>query len=442
MNSIFLFFFTKTPLVFFAQSIWRDEAFSSLLAQKNIGDILVLTAKDSNPPLFYLLLHYWIKLFGNSEVALRSLSLIFFSLTAYMFYLFLHHVFHYSTRRSILYLFLFLINPVLHYYAFEVRMYSMFVFFTLSSYYFFVKRNYKLHTINTILGLLTHYFMVFVLLSQITFLAINHSRELNKKKLIQSISISCLFMLPWVIFVLTNKPLINSTFWITKPNLLTFIQLPAIILTGFEWDFWSKNPLLTPISIMLIIIISIVTASTISKTIHNNKNKSIILLLFIWSFFIPLFVLCISFIKSIFLPRYLIFSTIGLLLLFSYLFPKTKKNTEILLFAILLTVSLSFAQIQIHSRTKANIRSVAKIIKALIHPQDVVYVTHEFNFHPLQYYINDKQVYIYGKTYEGLPWYIGKVLISPNNITQSLPLYPKRAFILKDDLSFTIQALD
>ncbi|PIY72492.1 hypothetical protein COY87_00655 [Candidatus Roizmanbacteria bacterium CG_4_10_14_0_8_um_filter_33_9] len=284
--------------------------------------------------------------------------------------------------------------------------------------------------------------MVFVLLSQITFLAINHSRELNKKKLIQSISISCLFMLPWVIFVLTNKPLINSTFWITKPNLLTFIQLPAIILTGFEWDFWSKNPLLTPISIMLIIIISIVTASTISKTIHNNKNKSIILLLFIWSFFIPLFVLCISFIKSIFLPRYLIFSTIGLLLLFSYLFPKTKKNTEILLFAILLTVSLSFAQIQIHSRTKANIRSVAKIIKALIHPQDVVYVTHEFNFHPLQYYINDKQVYIYGKTYEGLPWYIGKVLISPNNITQSLPLYPKRAFILKDDLSFTIQALD
>jgi len=284
--------------------------------------------------------------------------------------------------------------------------------------------------------------MVFVLLSQITFLAINHSRELNKKKLIQSISISCLFMLPWVIFVLTNKPLINSTFWITKPNLLTFIQLPAIILTGFEWDFWSKNPLLTPISIMLIIIISIVTASTISKTIHNNKNKSIFLLLFICSFFIPLFVLCISFIKSIFLPRYLIFSTIGLLLLFSYLFPKTKKNTEILLFAILLTVSLSFAQIQIHSRTKANIRSVAKIIKALIHPQDVVYVTHEFNFHPLQYYINDKQVYIYGKTYEGLPWYIGKVLISPNNITQSLPLYPKRAFILKDDLSFTIQALD
>jgi len=151
--------------------------------------------------------------------------------------------------------------------------------------------------------------------------------------------------------------------------------------------------------------------------------------------------MCISFIKPIFLPRYLIFSTIGLLLFFAYSFPKTHRIVEIMLFIVVLTISLQYAQIQIKNRKKANIREVAKIIKALINHKDVVYVTHEFNFHPLQYYINNKQVYIYGKTYDILPWYIGKVLISPDNIAQSLPLYPQKAFILKDDLSFTIEAL-
>lgn len=442
MNSIFTFIFTKTPLVFFAQSIWRDEAFSCLLAQKNIGEIFLLTAKDSNPPLYYFLLHYWIRMFGHFEIALRSLSLVFFCMTAYVFFLFLHKIFRYSPCRSFLYLLLFIANPVLHYYAFETRMYTMFAFFSLTSYYFFVQKNYKWYGVQVILGMLTHYFMVFVVMSQILYLFMDRKKTQEIKKHIHSLTVSFFFFLPWIIFVLISKPTIDNTFWISKPVPLTFIQLPAIILTGFEWDFWYKNSLLIPVSIVLTIIIAIISSSLLrpGRIMHNNKHKSIMLLLSIWSLFIPFFILCISFVKPLFIPRYLIFSTIGLLLLFSYLFPKTKKSMEIVLLTGLLIISLSYMQTQIHARKKANVREVAKIIKALITPNDVIYVTNEFNFHPLQYYINDKQVYIYGKTYEELPWYIGKVLISPDNITQSLPVYPKKAFILKDDLSFVIQA--
>jgi len=87
------FLFSKTPLLFFAQSLWRDEAFSYFLAKKNILEIIFLSAKDYNPPLYYILLHFWMKIFGSSEIALRSLSLVFYWATIYIIFLFLTKIF-------------------------------------------------------------------------------------------------------------------------------------------------------------------------------------------------------------------------------------------------------------------------------------------------------------------------------------------------------------
>ncbi|PIW73452.1 hypothetical protein CO005_01355, partial [Candidatus Roizmanbacteria bacterium CG_4_8_14_3_um_filter_34_9] len=65
------FLFTKTPLFFLTQPFWRDEAFSYFMAKKNIFEMLLLTAKDFNPPLYYFILHFWMNIFGSSEIALR-----------------------------------------------------------------------------------------------------------------------------------------------------------------------------------------------------------------------------------------------------------------------------------------------------------------------------------------------------------------------------------
>jgi uncharacterized membrane protein len=72
------YLFTKTPLIFLTQNLWRDEAFSYLLAKEPISKMLPLTAGDFSPPLYYIVLHYWMSIFGTSEVALRSLSTLFF----------------------------------------------------------------------------------------------------------------------------------------------------------------------------------------------------------------------------------------------------------------------------------------------------------------------------------------------------------------------------
>lgn len=45
--------------------IWLDEAFSVLLSVKSVSEILFHTARDVHPPLYYLILHGWINIFGE-----------------------------------------------------------------------------------------------------------------------------------------------------------------------------------------------------------------------------------------------------------------------------------------------------------------------------------------------------------------------------------------
>lgn len=59
-----------------ARSIWLDEAYSLRLAAEHWRGIVQGARMDIHPPLFHLLLHGWIKVFGTSEIALRSFSAV------------------------------------------------------------------------------------------------------------------------------------------------------------------------------------------------------------------------------------------------------------------------------------------------------------------------------------------------------------------------------
>lgn len=57
------------------QSLWLDEAASVSFASGGVLFILQSTFyKEPNPPLYYILLHFWMNIFGSSELAVRSLS--------------------------------------------------------------------------------------------------------------------------------------------------------------------------------------------------------------------------------------------------------------------------------------------------------------------------------------------------------------------------------
>ncbi|MCI4645644.1 MAG: glycosyltransferase family 39 protein [Hyphomonadaceae bacterium] len=57
------------------QSLWLDEGYSLWFARHDLNALWGSVARvEINPPLYYMLLHIWTGLFGESPVALRSLS--------------------------------------------------------------------------------------------------------------------------------------------------------------------------------------------------------------------------------------------------------------------------------------------------------------------------------------------------------------------------------
>jgi len=433
--------FTKTPLFFLNQSFWRDEAFSYFMAKKNIIEIIFLTAKDFNPPLYYFLLHFWMKVFGSSEIALRSLSIIFYWGTIYVAFLFLNEVFKMKEKKASYYLILFIFNPLLLYYAFEARMYSMFAFLAALSYYAFYKKNVRLYLIATVMGLFTHYFMILVVLSQLLFLIINKkSVDYIKRK---TVYLSLLFFSPWLIFFLSQNGL-SGSFWLNKPHLKDIFGILGIIYTGNETAFYPGDLKLKIqnnviyLSIVLIVIITSGIYFYIKK--FSKKEQVNFQLLFIWGIGISLIVGLVSFIKPLYFPRYLIFTSVGFLLLIIYILEKIDILWRVTLIAILLMLTFNYQKLQIEYRKKTNLRRTLREIQAIANKNDPVY-TDELDFFTAQYYLNKNKVYIYGKNYEDIPTYIGKVLISKEKFASNLPFYPEKAFILKSDGQYTIQAM-
>lgn len=62
-------------LRFWARSdLWLDEALTVNIARLPLGHLHAALKRDGAPPLYYVLLHFWMRVFGSSDIGVRSLS--------------------------------------------------------------------------------------------------------------------------------------------------------------------------------------------------------------------------------------------------------------------------------------------------------------------------------------------------------------------------------
>jgi mannosyltransferase len=71
-----------------SQSLWHDETFSWRMTQYPWGEITRRTAEDVHPPLYYWILKGWVGFFGDSALAMRSLSAVLDSVNLGVLYWF------------------------------------------------------------------------------------------------------------------------------------------------------------------------------------------------------------------------------------------------------------------------------------------------------------------------------------------------------------------
>ncbi|MCB9139272.1 MAG: glycosyltransferase family 39 protein [Caldilineaceae bacterium] len=118
-----------------AKSLWVDEAFSVWLARQSAPELIDWVVRiDQHPPLYYLLLHVWIRLLGDGPVAVRSLSALAGALTLPVFYLIARRVGP-SRRTALPATLLLALSPFHIRYAQEARMYALLTLFAATAIY-------------------------------------------------------------------------------------------------------------------------------------------------------------------------------------------------------------------------------------------------------------------------------------------------------------------
>ncbi len=110
-----------------AKGMWLDETFSVWLANHNLPELLQWTIRiDQHPPLYYLVLHYWINANGDTPYYARLLSALFGTATIPIIYLTGKRI---SGAMVGLAAAVFLaFSPFNIYYAQETRMYTLLAF--------------------------------------------------------------------------------------------------------------------------------------------------------------------------------------------------------------------------------------------------------------------------------------------------------------------------
>ncbi len=108
--------------------LWLDEALTVDVARLPLHDIPNALRHDGAPPLYYYLLHFWIALFGQSNVAVRSLSGVLAVLTLPVAWLCGNRF----GGRAVAWTMLVLLAsaPFAVYYATESRMYALVILLT------------------------------------------------------------------------------------------------------------------------------------------------------------------------------------------------------------------------------------------------------------------------------------------------------------------------
>jgi len=234
------------------ESLWTNEWYSITIARLDVTQIFY--EADNNPPLYYILLHYWMGLFGDSEAAIRSLSAVFSVLSIFAIYKLGELIFDRET--AIISALLLALSPYHIWYAQEARTYSLLALLTLLSMYFFLRSLERKdapirvgYVLSTVLLMYTHRFGLFLVAAQNIYMFIRfrttkgfYRPHLKKWALLQGTAL--LMFTPWANMLIARI--------LTLENRGFFRPIPSLgsLLTAFTK--YSGSALLLPFLLALV----------------------------------------------------------------------------------------------------------------------------------------------------------------------------------------------
>jgi mannosyltransferase len=204
-----------------AKSLWLDEAWAVLISDGSWSEMWAeVTQEHAYQGFYYVLLHQWIGFFGESEFAVRSLSVLFGAATVPILYL-LGRSLVGRTASLAACLFLALSAYFIRYQQ-EVRGYTVLLFLLTLSTYMLVKAlregstwPWFVYVLASVLAVYTHLFSLWVLLVHFIVWVLAGA---NLKRVVLtygSVAVGSSFMLLWLL----DREKVSSPRWIPRPSL-------------------------------------------------------------------------------------------------------------------------------------------------------------------------------------------------------------------------------
>lgn len=183
------------------RDFWFDEAYTYQIANLPLKELTAATLTDNNPPFYYLLIHFILKISQN-ETIIRLPSLVASLISIFVVYKLGQKITH--QRTALLAATLFVISPLTIYLSTEARPHSLAILATMLTIYYFFNLITKPKTANFVqfgaiftLGLYTHYYLALLVLP-LTWLFLKNKRPFFKTWLLTT-SASLAILIPWLI---------------------------------------------------------------------------------------------------------------------------------------------------------------------------------------------------------------------------------------------------
>jgi hypothetical protein len=292
------------------RDITLDEPFTIFHAQQSVSHIWLLPfTGEPNPPLFMLLLHYWIGWFGIEPMAVRSLPLLFGCIT--VFFVYRTALQTAGQIAAIMSAVLICASSVHIYFSLEARTYSLVSMGAAMALFFYTQlTSCQKDSRWWLVGLIcsnfilvySHYFGWFVLLNEaIITIIFYRSRNIFLKMLVVFI-VTLIGYIPIVFAVIKQFGHSAKGTWVKPP------QDGQLLNELYQWS----NSSMVAMVFCCIIFVGVLILIYKAKKYHSLPTTSFkpFVVFLLWAAIPFTFMYVVSFRIPIFLDRYILFNSI------------------------------------------------------------------------------------------------------------------------------------
>jgi uncharacterized membrane protein len=330
-----------------SRHIWYDEAFSILFSEKGLNAMIYGTlapatggSADIHPLGYYTLLWLWMKLFGESLIATRLLSILAGSVSVYLIYVISLEVLS-DRKTAYLGMLIAALSPFQIHYAQEIRMYSFLGMWLLLATYAYQRGsktgNWKwwlVFSIAAALAQYTHHLAAFYLVPLALLPLLQKDWKVLQREIIAGFGALVIYF-PWLMQMPTQFSKVQHAYWVERPDISKIFTLLLVYVTN--------TPLpdkLVGTALMIVLIIVLIGFMQTVRIARQADARSGLWLLYL-SFVPPLLLFLFSQWRPVYIERALIASGAIFCIWLAWILSKTNlSNAAQYVLSMLLAVSI------------------------------------------------------------------------------------------------------